>query len=361
MAAAAGQPRVQPPDCRSSDIAGRPRPESTGRPARGPPGSVSGRHPGNRGRCSGHSRPPPCRTRSSARRTGRRRRRRAESAARVFFFLLGPVGRRGRRLGHHALQDPAVVDPVARRHHPLLRRLQIDRRGDGGRGVQRRTRALLSQIFQQHVGAQREPDGNQPINRHRRGQPGDHGPQVLAAPGMILGLAQPPRRPGAPQVEPQHRMPRLQQGVRGPADVDRVLAAGQAVQQDRQRLACGCGRPVPAADQAVAGAIRHLERKRFRRPGREVRTGEPMTAASVLRKGLQVAAAPRKLLGKQQDRRVRWPVSHSRKSRTSAIWSSAISAGAWPIPAASPPPPSVRAPPCPPPSRPSARPTRRRG
>src|SRR6202022_1312619 len=66
-----------------------------------------------------------------------------------------------------------------------------------------RAPALLAELLQQHVAAQRVADEQQARPRQPPVHLGQNGLQVLAAAGVVARPAERPRRPGAAQVEPQ--------------------------------------------------------------------------------------------------------------------------------------------------------------
>ena len=185
-----------------------------------------------------------------------------------------------------------VIEPVARPHHVLAGALEVDRRADGGRRAQRRERALLAEIFQQHGAAQRVADHDNTVVRQLVGQLRQHAAEIRGAADMVMLPAIRPRGAAAAQVQAQHAVAALEQVARGIHHVGAVLAAGQTVNQDRQRtIRLRFRRPVEHADQDVTAVVRHAETHPLAGVRRQIR---PRHAVEPDGDGLQVRAPPRK-------------------------------------------------------------------
>ena len=120
---------------------------------------------------------------------------------------------------------------------------EVDRRADRGGGTQRRERALLAEILQQHRAAQRIADRDDAVVGKVLGQLPQHPAEIGGAADMIVLAAIGARGTAAAQVEAQHTIAAVEQQARGTQDVRAVLAAGEAVDQDRERPARAAAPP----------------------------------------------------------------------------------------------------------------------
>ena len=167
---------------------------------------------------------------------------------------------------------------------------QIDRHGNRRSRAQRRRRSFLAEIFEQHAAAQRIAGRRHAVPAEAGGKLGQHGPEIAGPPGVILLMAQAKRRAGAAQVEAHDRKSGPEQRPRARPDMDAVLAAGEAVDQDDQRPQRRFRRDRGPAGQDIAGTVRHLEMQGFFRPWRQVDSLPDKHIAQ----GLQIAAPPRR-------------------------------------------------------------------